>query len=98
MSKESFIGQYKGMEVMPEPPEYLGFDKPCHVCDQYGAFYTVRFPRLQSQCGHCWGYGWIHPTNTCKGHEWKHIEAVGRCLTLWKCEHCDAEREVDSSD
>lgn len=98
MVDKTLFSRYGGMKKIPIHPEAYGLTVPCHICDCHGAYYTERFPNLESQCGHCWGYGWIHPTNTCKGHEWKHIKEVGRCLTLWKCEHCDAERQVDSSD
>lgn len=53
---------------------------------------------FRSQCGHCAGWGWVSRDEKCTGHDWELVANTGRCLNMYRCVHCDARQEVDSSD
>ena len=57
-----------------------------------------RHSHFRCQCSHCNGWGQVHESVTCAGHEWKWIKNTGRCLNLYECIHCGKKHEVDSSD
>lgn len=79
----------------------------CPICQGHGGWnlavncYRSRDDpqnaHFRTMCGACWGYGYLQPGQTCP-HEWQHDRTIGRCLHVWKCTKCGAEREVDSSD
>ncbi len=57
-----------------------------------------RYAHLRGHCGACWGWGYLQPDQTC-AHNWDGPQRnVGKCLNIWTCSRCGAEREVDSSD
>jgi len=56
------------------------------------------FVHLRTQCEHCAGWGWVHPDDNCPRHRWEKYGSRGRCLHLYRCTSCGAEREVDTSD
>lgn len=57
-----------------------------------------RYSHFRCCCSHCNGWGGVHKSVSCVGHEWKHIATTGRCLNLYECVHCGKIQEVDSSD
>ena len=56
------------------------------------------YSHFRTVCGHCNGHGYIHPENTCPGHEWVFKENLGRCYNRYRCIHCTAVSDWDSGD
>ena len=57
-----------------------------------------RFVHFRCNCSHCNGWGYVHQSETCSGHEWVHVRNLGRCYNQFKCIHCGKISNVDSSD
>jgi len=57
-----------------------------------------KFVHFRAICGHCNGWGFVSPEETCQGHDWKWIKNVGNCLNRYECIHCKKTSDVDSSD
>lgn len=57
-----------------------------------------RYSHFRATCGHCHGWGYVRPENTCPGHEWVHVRNTDRCLAEYQCKHCNVVAEFDSSD
>lgn len=57
-----------------------------------------KFSHFRASCSHCNGWGYVHQTENCPGHEWKHVRNTGNCLNLYRCTVCGKEWEIDSSD
>jgi len=56
------------------------------------------YAHFRQSCGHCNGWGYVSPDETCTGHEWENPVSMGRCLTRYTCSKCGQVREFDSSD
>jgi len=56
------------------------------------------FCHFRQHCGTCNGWGYVHPNMNCTGHDWVFVQNLGRCYNRYKCKHCDAISDVDSSD
>lgn len=57
------------------------------------------FSHFRCSCNHCNGWGYVDDKTaaTCQGHHWVYVENLGRCYNRYKCEHCGAVNDVDSS-
>jgi len=55
------------------------------------------YSHFRCHCMACNGWGYVHESETCAGHEWVHVRETGNCLNLHKCKHCGKEWEIDSS-
>ena len=57
-----------------------------------------RFSHFRAMCDHCSGWGYVHESNQCAGHEWKFVENLGRCYNRYECINCHVTSDVDSGD
>ena len=57
-----------------------------------------RYSHFRSMCNHCTGYGWVHVSEKCEGHQWIFTRNLGRCYNEYRCARCGKLSEVDSSD
>jgi hypothetical protein len=52
----------------------------------------------RTTCSQCNGWGWLHPDDNCPRHQWEKASSRGRCLHIYRCTSCGAQREIDTSD
>jgi len=71
----------------PLPPQYESTAENRH-----------RYAHFRCICSHCHGWGHVHNTEMCEGHEWAFEKNLGRCYNQYKCIHCGKIHNVDSSD
>ena len=57
-----------------------------------------RYVHFRCSCSHCSGWGYVHPSITCTGHEWVFEKNLGRCYNRYRCSVCNGISDVDSSD
>jgi hypothetical protein len=57
-----------------------------------------RYSHFRACCSHCNGWGYVHDSEMCSGHEWKFDRNLGRCYNRYRCIRCDKVSDVDSSD
>jgi hypothetical protein len=97
-----------------DPTAYEGLEKrkprdpiavECPKCNGHGGWILRRDAygpgrHFRASCDNCWGWGYVKPGSKDANclHEYQTDRNVGRCLNVWKCRKCGAEREVDSSD
>lgn len=57
-----------------------------------------KYVHFRASCYHCNGWGYVHQSVTCDGHNWVYVKNLGKCYNQYKCSKCGAINNVDSSD